>query len=157
MTKTLSPHAAAAKLIRSEVKALGVSARVSSECYSGGNSVRVFTVDLDPITRDKIQKIIDKYEYGTFDGMTDCYNIDNRRDDIPQVKFTFLENDLSGAKREEIFQFVRSHYAGGDALPASYEDARNISFHDQWISQFVYREFARQDSAYWSSQQKKAA
>lgn len=64
----------AAKNIRIELKKAfpGVKFSVKSEYYSGGNSVNVYWTD-GPTT-EQVEKITGKYQEGSFDGMTDCYN-----------------------------------------------------------------------------------
>lgn len=60
--------------IRIELKAAfpGVKFKVVSENYSMGSSVNVSWVDGPTV--DDVKKITNKYEQGSFDGMTDCYD-----------------------------------------------------------------------------------
>lgn len=87
--RTLSCHAHAAKLNRQELKLSfpGIKFRVTTHAYSMGESVTVEWAK-GP-SRDEVDLIIDKYQYGHFDGMHDSYEYSNVRKDIPQVKFTF--------------------------------------------------------------------
>lgn len=76
----------AAKAIRKELKALYPSAKfkVRTKHFSMGNSVDVFCPhEIDP--RD-VQKILDKYEYGRFDGMTDL-SYSEYNPNLPQAKY----------------------------------------------------------------------
>ena len=93
--KELTPWAAAAKEIRKELKAKwpNVKFRVRSESFAGGSAVDIYWTD-GP-TCEQVRDVVGKYEYGYFDGMTDCYYITNRRDDIPQVKYVQLHRELS--------------------------------------------------------------
>jgi len=61
----------AAKAIRLELKANfpGIKFRVKTHKYSGGDSINIYWV-LGP-TGAAVDKIVKKYEYGRFDGMTD--------------------------------------------------------------------------------------
>ena len=83
--KKLSEQAQAAKLIRKELKQAfpGIKFTVTSKGYSGGDSVSIGW-DNGP-TYDAVCKVVRKYEYGSFDGMTDSYNYDNVRKDVPQT------------------------------------------------------------------------
>jgi hypothetical protein len=67
----------AAKNIRIELKRAfpKVKFSVRSEYYSGGNSVDVDWTD-GPTTK-QVDAIINKYQEGSFDGMTDCYNYED--------------------------------------------------------------------------------
>lgn len=107
---TKSNHAAAAQMIRAELKKHGIKATVKSDCYSGGNSVRVrIQQDVCPATRKAVTDFAEQFQYGHFDGMTDSYEYSNRRRDLPQVRFVFVEVDYS----DEIIQAAKT-YAGED-------------------------------------------
>ena len=85
----------------------------------------------------------DKYQYGHFNGMEDIYEYTNSRADIPQVKYLFVNNGMSDAKKQEIWAKVRKQWSGGDEMPEEYAAASNMLFHGQWVSQFVWQQFAR--------------
>lgn len=97
-----SSHAAAAQQIREKLKAAfpDVKFSVTSDSYSGGNSVHVEWTD-GPNT-SMVEEISGAYQYGSFDGMTDMYNNTNDRDDIPQVKYVQERREMSVATREFI-------------------------------------------------------
>lgn len=141
-----SSAALAAQMIRKEIKAAfpGVNFTCRSENYSGGNSVDVNMIDQPREIYDAIKKITGKYQMGHFDGMVDCYEYSNSRDDIPQVKFVFCRNDISPAKRQEVYSGIRQYWQGGNELPESYEAGQNIWFQNCYISEFVWREFNRE-------------
>ena len=91
MSKQISSHAHAAKLIRAEMKRRGYKASVRSSSYSMGSSVHVDVhADLRPEERDELESWCGQFQEGHFDGMIDLYEYSNRRDDIPQVKFVFV-------------------------------------------------------------------
>lgn len=92
--REITPHAAAAKAIREELKAKFPDHKFSvrSSSFSMGNSVDVLCpASLDPDKVDEVQAIAGKYQAGHFDGMNDIYETSNRRDDLPQVKFVHVE------------------------------------------------------------------
>jgi hypothetical protein len=72
--KDWAPGRIAAENIRRELKRLYPKTKFSIryKSFSGGNSIDVSWVD-GP-TSASVNAILDKHEYGTFDGMTDCYN-----------------------------------------------------------------------------------
>lgn len=90
----MTPHAKAAAAIRKEIKALfpGVKFTCTSESFSMGNAVRVATEGLAQEVAEKIRALLQKYQYGNFNGMTDCYEYSNSRKDVPQVKFVQYSN-----------------------------------------------------------------
>lgn len=90
----------AARNIRRELKDQfpGVKFSVRSRGYSGGNDIRVAWTDGPTVTA--VQSITNKYEEGSFDGMTDCYNYDNRNSWVEVfggTKYLFTERSYSDA------------------------------------------------------------
>lgn len=75
--RPMSEHAKAANSIKKELKQKfpGINFKVKSSSFSGGNSVDV-AWDFGP-TSEEVNKLLYKYEYGTFDGMTDSYDYKN--------------------------------------------------------------------------------
>jgi len=138
-----TPHAKCAAAIRAELKKAypDLIFRCTSECFAGGDAVRVVYVDQPWERHKEIQDLLAKYEYGHFDGMTDCYYMSNRREDIPQVRFLNVDNDMSDAKRQEIYDRVRAKMEGGQDLPERYEDAHYKDLQGQWVSTWVWRGF----------------
>ena len=91
--KTLSKAAQVAKLIKQVATKYGMKVRVSSQYFSMGNSVTVKVLTGSDEDLKKLKDYSIQYEYGTFDGMTDCYNADNLRDDIPQTKYLSINDE----------------------------------------------------------------
>lgn len=94
--KTISDHALAAKNIRKELKALSPKTKfsITSKTYSGGSSVYVSYED-GPAW-ETVNKLVKKYQYGDFDGMTDCYNYNPKFDDSKgSAKYVLVERSLS--------------------------------------------------------------
>ena len=63
-----------------------------------GDHVRVSYED-GP-TSEMVESILNKYEYGKFNGMEDIYEDTNRRDDIPQTKYLFVSRSMSDNTKE---------------------------------------------------------
>lgn len=102
----MTTAAQAARLIRKELKVgfPGIKFYITSKNFAGGNAVYIRYTDGVPVA--KVEKIVNDYEYGTFDGMRDIYEITNSRSDIPQVKYVIVQRDISKdvmeAKKAEI-------------------------------------------------------
>lgn len=143
--QTKSHAAQAASLTRKEIKAAypALKFTCTSSRYSGGSSLNVHFNDQPRDVLKAITALANKYQYGHFDGMTDCYEISNSRDDLPQVKFVFVSNQMSAAKKQEVYSRIRQEWEGGKELPESYEAGCNIHFQGDYISQMVWREFTR--------------
>lgn len=98
MLRKLSDHAIVGKCIRKELKAAfpGVKFRVYGQAYSGGNSVRVCWEN--GATVEAVKNIVDKYQYGSFNGMEDIYEHDNKHPELEaQVKYVQVQRDISDA------------------------------------------------------------
>jgi hypothetical protein len=146
---TQTQPALAAKAIKAKLKALGVNCRVKSRTFSMGNAVDIYTENVPPFLLDKVRAIADLHQYGHFDGMADIYEYSNTREDLPQAKYVQVNNDLSDSMREAVYQHLRTQWAGGEVLPATYAEARNIQFHNEYVQHLVWQEFCRASSTFW--------
>jgi hypothetical protein len=110
--KIKTQAAQAAANLRKELKAKfsNIKFRVTSENYSGGSSLTVYAQDIEPITAAMIESLTNKYQYGYFDSMNDIYEYSNRNDELPQVKYTFFENKMSDATREQIKALIKKEF-----------------------------------------------
>lgn len=109
-TKQISPHAAAAKMIKQELKKLfpTIKFSVKSDSFSGGDSVDI-SWENGP-TDDQVSDVTSKYQYGHFDGMTDSYDHSNRRKDIPQSKYVHTSRDITDDISERVFKKLQQSY-----------------------------------------------
>ncbi len=140
MTKQISDHAAAAKLIRAELKKNGIKASVRASTASMTSSVNINLTDcVAPWVMKEIKLFCSKFQYGDFDGMTDSYNYSNNRDDLPQVRFVFVHNGRSDDDRQRAYDYLRAGFAGYENAPAKYEDAANEMFGSEWVSTEVHQ------------------
>lgn len=102
MKKQISSQAAAAKAIRTELKAVfpTVKFSVTSESFSMGDAVHISWVD-GPTTK-QVEAITEKYQYGSFNSMEDLYENTNDRSDIPQTKYVQTSRKFSEAAKMEM-------------------------------------------------------
>ena len=71
---------------------------VTHEKYSMGNSLNITIMGATDTEREFFKTFIEPYEYGTFDGMTDCQGIKNRDADVErQAKYVFVNHEQKGA------------------------------------------------------------
>ena len=106
----MTTHAQTAKAIREELKKAfpNVSFSVRSSSFSMGDDVKIKWTN-GPTT-EQIENITKKYEYGTFDGMTDLYEIDNKRNDIPQVKYIITSRTITEDIKEKTAQEIADRF-----------------------------------------------
>lgn len=151
-TKTRRPvseHAAAAKAIRRDLKAAfpTVAFRVRSSSFAGGNAVDIDWVD-GPTTR-QVDRIVAAYEYGSFDGMRDLYEVTNSRDDVPQVKYVQTQRRFSAATKRAGIEHLNAIYGwtlDAEPVPGYPEEVRVRPETDEpiphgsgWKSSELYR------------------
>ena len=130
MTKTKSTQAQAAAMIRAYCKQHGIKAEVRSSSFAGGNDVTCVVTDLETDRFKALASYVKQFQYGTFDGMTDYYSADNRRADLPQVKFAFCERRFSEEAMQRAWTFAIGYYADSQGFPALLEDARRANVRD---------------------------
>jgi len=130
----LSTQAGVAKSIRKELKEKfpGIKFSVRSESFAGGNSVDIDYTDGVPA--DEIRKIVDKYESGHFDGMTDCYNYFPGRD-YPTAKYVMVQRNIS----KEAWQKTKEELAGKFGIEISNEQDWFNKLR-MWSSVAIHRE-----------------
>lgn len=134
--------AIAASMIRKELRKHGIKASVTSENYSGGNSIRVRLNDELPATVERIEEYCSQFKSGYFDGMEDIYVYNSDRTG-PTVKFIFVDNEISKELRAKAEAFVNRYYARPEI---GYE-------HDSRI----WEQLSRKDSAFWKANKPRIA
>ena len=144
MKKEMSSQAKAAKMIRQFMKANGIAGSVRSDSFAGGDSISIRVEDLNPIQYKVLKDYANDFQYGSFNGMIDLYEYDNRNDSIPQVKFVSINNKMSDGVAQSIYDFIKGYYAGMENAPENFADAS--SFYNQnfgaYASNLVYRLFS---------------
>jgi hypothetical protein len=96
--RRLTAAAQASQHVKARLQARfpGKKFSAKSENFSGGSSLRVYApASLTPHEMNEARQIVDEYQYGRFDGMTDSYEVTNSRSDIPQVSYAFCEQKVS--------------------------------------------------------------
>lgn len=110
--------AQAAKTIKQELAGQWpkIKFSVKSDNYAGGNSVDVRWA-FGPTAR-QVEAVIQKYQHGSFDGMTDCYNYSPTTTRV-SAKYVFAHRDTPG----EIFNTISRDYAAllGEPMPEKAE------------------------------------
>lgn len=103
---------------------------VKSKNYSGGDSVRV-RWENGPTIKE-VNRYVKDFEYGSFDGMTDMYNITNRNKNIPQTKYLFLNRDMSENLRKYLYAEIKKKYQFPDNWPEWKldQEIRRIAYDD---------------------------
>ena len=108
--------AIAAKNIRIELKRAfpGIKFSVKSKSYSGGDSITVTWID-GP-TSAEVGEITCKYQAGSLDGMTDCYNYEHSmwKVSFGDAKYIFTDRDYSDDFLTEIIKNIACKWHDGE-------------------------------------------
>lgn len=108
----MSTHADTAKAIRKELKKIFPLTKFS--VTSKNNSIDINWLD-GPSTK-QINGIVYKYQYGRFNLTEDMYDYTNVRDNIPQVKYLFLNREISEYIKQEMFEDLKKTHCGFESL-----------------------------------------
>lgn len=111
MSKSVQAQAAA--MIRKHLKSINVSAKVKSDSASMMTAVRITLVDQPPSTVEAVREYCDQFKYGQYDTMQDIYNMDNTREDIPQVKYVSYDVSFSEGMRRAAYEYMDANFAHG--------------------------------------------
>ncbi len=136
----LSSQAQVAKLCRQYLKSIGVKGSCTSESFAGGTSVNVEFQDQNPKMNKQINTQLSQYQYGSFDGMTDCYNYTNSRDDIPQTKYLSVNNRFSDELKQNAWTFLQANIAEIANLTKvyDYQTLNTERVGGQYVDQFMF-------------------
>ncbi len=135
----LSSWALVARDMRNYLKEIGIKGRARSDSYAGGCSVHVTLVNPSPAVKSQVEKFGARYEQGSFNGMEDIYEMDNYREDVPQVKYLFVDSEFSPEIKQAAYDFLRGFWNTDDDLPEKYEDANNAQIAGERAQSMVYR------------------
>ena len=136
-----SSHALAGANIRRELKHKFPNCKFSvrTDSFSGGDSVHVEYVD-GPLI-DDVRAIVDKYQYGSFDGMTDCYNMSKEHDgSYGDVKYAHTQRSFT----VEPYKQALEHYGYQDIEIKVSEYSGHAFINDTWdrereVSEYLHR------------------
>ena len=130
----LSDQAEVAKLIRKELKEKypGIKFMVRSRSFTGDNDVNIDYINGVPT--DEIRKIVNKYEAGSFDGMTDMYNYDYDKTG-PTAKYIFANRNITEDIREKAKNKIAKDFG---IVDINDENEWQKKF-DAWSSVMVHR------------------
>lgn len=154
-----SDQARVAAMIKKELAAIGLTAKVKSSSFSMGDSVTAKLQDVPACYMKEIKSHFARYQYGSFNGMEDIYEYTNRRDDIPQTKYLRVETDYTDQARQAAWDWLRANYKlkGIEDAP---QDINAPDFHrfrvwDEWASTLIYRVlndslFPGDDRSFWT-------
>jgi hypothetical protein len=151
MARAITQAALAAKEIRAYLKAKGIKARVKSRNFSMGSAVDVYVTDLPPEVKKQLDADLDKYEYGTFDSMTDCQGTKNRDFDGPQAKYVQIENHFSDELKQKAWEYTLKYWSHDEEYPEKYSDLTHQRIGNDSCTTAVYQMLTGYHGNFWES------
>lgn len=128
MTKQISDHASAAKAIRAELKKHGINASVKAHTASMTSSVDVdIKQDICPATFKAIEAFAKQFQMGSFNGMEDIYEYDNKSVDFPQVKYVFVRVEFSDMIKAQVSAYIENLHIVGNQ-----EQHKHMALNGSW-------------------------
>lgn len=128
-----------AKIIKKELKMKypNIKFSVNSSNFAGGNSVNISYNDAIPSS--EIEKIINKYKDGQFDGMTDCYNYSPNPLNIPRAKYISVNRHISAENNARVKADIAKKFG-----IVNIEDEKEwMKIFNAWPEQVVWREVSK--------------
>lgn len=131
----LSNQAQVAKLIRKELKEKYPKIKfvVRSSSFSGGDDVNVDYTNGVPA--DEIRKITNKYQAGSFDGMTYMYNYDYDKTGVT-AKYIFANRHIS----KDVWEKTKIEIAKSYGLEDINNEQEWFNKFNAWSNTVVHRE-----------------
>ena len=136
MTKT--NQAKCANAIKKELKTIFPKQNFSVKSESGSMTNSVSVSWEDGPTENMVDEICKKYQLGSFDGMTDSYNFDNKEDNLPKVYYVHSNRKMSDETQTSIIDLINKTY--DEKFKIEDLNAWNEGF-DCWNNIAVYRKF----------------
>jgi len=123
---TVSTHANTAKAIREELKNAFPYCKfsVTSDSFSGGDAVRISWVNGPAV--NNVDNIVNKYQYGHFNGMEDIYEYSNTIENLPQVKYITTSRTISEDLTNRLEIDFKNFYNNEDANDFDHWSVKNV-------------------------------
>lgn len=118
-TQYKTESAYVASIIKAELKAKfpGIKFSVRSETFAGGDAVNVsYDKGSKAPVQKEVETVVNKYQAGHFDGMTDCYEYTNKTEG-PTVKYVSVQANYP----RSVYQVV-SDKLGWTGSPEQYRE-----------------------------------
>lgn len=129
----ISEHAQVAKLLKKKAKELGINVTSSrSKSFAGGDSVYLHFDSGSDNAVSQLKDYSHQFKRGHFNGMEDIYEYSNRRDDVPQTKYLFLQDDRADKILGDLAHYKTSWFANGEEVNFSQFMYRLKDQSDDW-------------------------
>jgi hypothetical protein len=127
------------KLILDNLKAMNrqdISKKITSityRSYSMGDSVTVYAFDLGREQRETLERLLDEYQDGHFDGMQDMYVYSRTVNKPRTAKYVHLRHEFTPETRAKLTAIIENKYA----IPL--DDKECFKRFNQWRDAVLWR------------------
>lgn len=140
----LSTHAQVAKIIRKELKARNIVAKVKSSNSSLHTCIYIYTNDLSPATIESLQKFVDDYESDSYDSLADYHGVKSNPKKLPRVTYINIQNSLSDETMQRAYEIALKIAPELKGYPTDYKSINGKQRHEiDYFMQKVLRNNAR--------------
>ena len=127
--KTLSTKAQVSKIIRKELKARNISAKVSSSSGTLTDCVYIYTNDLSPAAIESLENFVEDYRADSYDALADYHDVKHNPKNLPRVTYIIIQNDLSAETMQRAYEIALEIAPELEGYPANYREINK----KQWL------------------------
>ena len=127
--KTVSTKAQVSKIIRKELKARNIQAKVSSSSGSLTDCVYIYTTDLSPAAIESLENFVEDYRADSYDALADYHDIKPNPKNLPRVTYIIIQNDLSAETMQRAYEIALETAPELEGYPTNYKEINK----KQWL------------------------
>ena len=127
--KTVSTKAQVSKIIRKELKARNIQAKVSSSSGSLTDCVYIYTNDLSPAAIESLENFVEDYGADSYDALADYHDIKPNPKNLPRVTYIIIQNDLSAETMQRAYEIALETAPELEGYPTNYKEINK----KQWL------------------------
>ena len=127
--KTVSTKAQVSKIIRKELKARNIQAKVSSSSGSLTDCVYIYTNDLSPAAVESLENFVEDYRADSYDALADYHDIKPNPKNLPRVTYIIIQNDLSAETMQRAYEIALETAPELEGYPTNYKEINK----KQWL------------------------
>ena len=128
--KTVSTKAQVSKIIRKELKARNISAKVSSSSGMLTDCVYIYTNDLSPATIESLENFVEDYRADSYDALADYHDVKPNPKNLPRVTYIIIQNDLSAETMQRAYEIALEIAPELENYPSIYKEMNGEQWHE---------------------------
>lgn len=127
--KTVSTKAQVSKIIRKELKARNIQAKVSSSSGMLTDCVYIYTNDLSPAAIESLENFVEDYRADSYDALADYHDVKPNPQNLPRVTYIIIQNELSAETMQRAYEIALEIAPELEGYPANYKEINKT----QWL------------------------